>query len=118
VGLTNKQIIAAFKNTGGIVSKVAMKLNVTRQAIYARMMKSEELRDAQISARETAIDMAEDKLMANISKGDNTAIIFYLKTQGKRRGYIEKQEVEQSGSLSVNSAPKIVFNEPKTDKPK
>ena len=40
------------------------------------------------------IDLAESKLMENIEDNDNTSIIFFLKTKGKKRGYIEKQEVE------------------------
>ena len=38
--------------------------------------------------------MAESKLMENINGNDNTSIIFFLKTKGKKRGYVEKQEVE------------------------
>jgi transposase len=118
MGITNKKIIDAFKNTGGIVSKAALKLGVSRQAVYSRIQKSEELAKEQQSAKETALDLAEDKLLSNIKAGDNTCIIFFLKTQGKKRGYVEKQEVEQSGSLNLNSAPQIVFNDPKTDKSK
>jgi len=35
-------------------------------------------------------DFAESKLMESIHNGNLTAIIFYLKTQHKDRGYIEK----------------------------
>ena len=44
------------------------------------------------AARETAIDHVESKLMGAIDDGNVTAIIFFLKTQGKSRGYTERSE--------------------------
>jgi hypothetical protein len=44
---------------------------------------------------ERNLDMAESKLIGAINLGNLTAIIFYLKTKGKDRGYVERQE--QSG---------------------
>jgi hypothetical protein len=47
------------------------------------------------------IDNAESKLYAKVVEGDTTALIFFLKTQGRSRGYVEKQETETSGELTV-----------------
>tara|TARA_R110000824_G_scaffold364159_1_gene552502 strand:- start:299 stop:655 length:357 start_codon:yes stop_codon:yes gene_type:complete len=116
MAITNEQIIEALEKSGGIVLRAAVKLGVNRQTIYNRLQKSPELKAAKISAEESGLDLAESKLMTNINKGDNTCIIFYLKTKGRKRGYIERQEVVQSGTLGIQSTPKIVFSEPKKEK--
>ena len=36
------------------------------------------------------LDFAEDMLNIKMQQGDSTAIIFFLKTKGKHRGYVEK----------------------------
>ena len=41
-----------------------------------------------------AIDFAESQLHKQIRDGNSTATIFFLKTKGKKRGYVERQEIE------------------------
>jgi hypothetical protein len=40
-----------------------------------------------------ALDTAESALFNQIKEGNVTSIIFYLKTKGRRRGYVERQEI-------------------------
>ena len=44
-------------------------------------------------ARESMLDTAEATLYDKIAAGDTTALIFFLKTEGKSRGYVERQEI-------------------------
>ena len=44
--------------------------------------------------KETALDIAEDKLMGLIRDGNLGAICFFLKCQGKHRGYVERQKID------------------------
>jgi len=43
-----------------------------------------------------SIDFVEDSLMSNIRDGDTTAIIFYLKCKAKKRGYIDRVEMNMT----------------------
>jgi hypothetical protein len=43
--------------------------------------------------QEVAVDFAESHLHKLIKDGNPAATIFYLKTKGKGRGYVERQEI-------------------------
>ena len=45
-----------------------------------------------------ALDFAETKLHQRIQEGSDAATIFYLKTKGKARGYIERTEISGAGA--------------------
>ena len=50
-----------------------------------------------------ALDFAESQLHQQIKTGNSTATIFFLKTKGKKRGYVERQEIShefESGNIS------------------
>jgi len=44
-------------------------------------------------AFEAVLDNVESKLLSKINDGDVTSLIFFLKTRGKKRGYVERQEI-------------------------
>lgn len=92
--LTNAQIIAALKAKAGNIAEVARALGVDRSTIYKRIEDSTELQQVCTDARERLADIAETMLLKRVTDGDTTAIIFALKTQGKKRGYVEKLEID------------------------
>jgi hypothetical protein len=70
---------------------IAKSLGVERVTLY-KWIEDEALEDAVIEGRNARLDFAENKLDKKIESGDTTAIIFLLKTLGKERGYVERQE--------------------------
>ena len=90
--ITVEKILEALPGTGGIELAVANKLKCSRVTINVAKNKSPTLLKAFRQEKESLLDLAESKLLSKIQAGDNTMIIFFLKTQGKARGYIERQE--------------------------
>ena len=91
--LTIAQIEKRIRDKRGNIAAVARSFGVTRKAIYDRIHKSAKLRKALIESRETMLDNAETELYDQALDGNTTALIFFLKTQGKIRGYVERQEI-------------------------
>ena len=86
---------------------------MSRQAFYERANKDEDLLAALQDSREEIIDFAETKLIELIRDGNASAIFFYLRTVGKDRGYIEKQEIEQTSKIiNIIEVPQIDALEP------
>jgi hypothetical protein len=94
--ISKKKVIETIEKTKGLVSVAAKHLGVTRKTLYNYIHADEDILNALDDAREGIVDMAEGKLMEQVTNGDTTAIIFTLKTLGKKRGYIEKQEIDHS----------------------
>ena len=55
-----------------------------------------------------ALDFAESQLHQQIGNNNTTATIFYLKTKGKKRGYIERQEITGADGIPNNFQIEII----------
>ena len=91
------------QSSGGVVVTIARRLGVTRQTVYSYMSKWVSVQKAVDDEREAMLDMAEGALYRLVSDGNPTGIIFLLKTRGKDRGYVERQEItgKDGGGLKV-----------------
>ena len=103
--LTLNQIEHTLEQSNGNISYAARSLGVARNTLYKRINKNPRLQKVLDDARETLVDTAESALLTAVRTGNIAAIIFTLKTQGKARGYIERQEI-----AGVKDAPLFVVN--------
>ena len=94
-------MIKALVSSLGVVTSAAKVAGVDNATHYTWLKNDPIYRERVESIADVALDFAESKLHENIDKGDTTATIFYLKTKGKKRGYIEKQEIGHSGEVGV-----------------
>ena len=95
-----KDFLISLKNNNGNISESCESANIGRRTYYSWIEKDEDFKQDCEDATESLVDLVESKLIENIKENDNTSIIFFLKTKGKKRGYIEKQEIEHIRPIS------------------
>jgi hypothetical protein len=99
--ITKEAFIIAYRENFGNITISCQACGISR-TMYQNWMKNDpEFRKAlaEIEPEEIMLDWGEHKLMERITKGDTLATMFLLKTKGKRRGYIEKTEVQHEGDV-------------------
>lgn len=90
--IPNKKIVAAYEKKAGNLTSTAAALGVHRSTLELWRKEDEQLNVAMRDVEESLVDFSESKLMESINNGNLTAIIFHLKTKGKKRGYVESVE--------------------------
>ena len=84
--------LKTLEQARGIVKTACEAMGITRKTYYDWYNSDAEFRAAAGMVKESAIDYVESKLLDKIEHGDTTAILFYLKCQGQRRGWIDKPQ--------------------------
>jgi len=96
-------VAKAIRDSQGFVSKAADILGCHVSTVYTYISKYAAVKDALEATREKRHDFVENKLIAAIDAGNVTAMIFYLKTQAKSRGYIERVDVNLTWKQEIVS---------------
>lgn len=102
-------MVQALEKTLGIITKASKMSGVSRKSHYRWMEDDEEYKEVVDSIADIALDYVEDKMFEQIDMGNPPLIMMYLKTKGKKRGYIEKTEVESN--VTVTGNPVISFGD-------
>lgn len=100
--IQKRAMIEALEKSLGIVTTACKMVDIARSTHYLWMSTDEEYKEAVEAIADLTLDFVESQLHKQIQKGEVTSTIFYLKTKGKKRGFIEKQEIEHSGNMQVN----------------
>ena len=93
----------ALKGTYGVQSLIAKKLGVDRATVSKYLSRNPKMMELCKTEREKIIDISENRLFKAANDGHKWAIDRILKTLGKNRGYVEKQEIELAGNISTLS---------------
>ena len=92
--IKKRRLLEALRKSLGVVTTACEKADVSRRVYYDWMKKDPKFRADVNDMNEVALDFAESQLFKNIQNGKEASTIFYLKTKGKKRGYIERQEID------------------------
>ena len=93
-----EQFIKALYQTNGIVAAACVAAHVGRSTYYRWMQSDVDFGRKVHDVMETQKDYVESKLLANINAGDTTAIIYYLKTKARDRGWNERVNPEKTAA--------------------
>lgn len=99
---TYKEIANVYAKKAANKSSTCMALGICRHTLDNWRKKSDKLNEMMTEVEEQLIDFSESKLLEKIQDGDLTAIIFHLKTKGKKRGYVEGVEIEEHRSTNLD----------------
>jgi len=107
-------MIETLQKCLGIVTTACLKVGLNRSTHYDWLKDDPDYKARVDAVDDLVIDFAESQLHKSIQNGSDTATIFFLKTKGKKRGYIERSETIQTNintDVEVSDAEKeLVMN--------
>lgn len=87
-----KKVLEALENSLGVVTLAVKNAGISRSTFYQWMNDDAEFKKNVEDVSEIALDFVESKLFKQIKEDNTASTIFYLKTKGKKRGYVERTE--------------------------
>ena len=96
-----KAMIKALEQSLGVVTTAAKIAGIDRSTHYEWLKTDEDYNQKVIDLENVTLDFAESQLHKQVKEGNTTATIFLLKTKGKKRGYIERQEIQMDGAIDA-----------------
>jgi hypothetical protein len=90
---TPDEIIAALQQTRGLVAVAAERLGCADETVRRHVRNNARVAEALRHEREKLLDWGELALYRAVQNGEAWAVCFLLKTLGKSRGFVERQEL-------------------------
>lgn len=99
--LTKDEVLLAIQGSGGFITNIAKRLRVSRPTLYKFLKQYPDVAEMIYDEKEALKDFAEFQLYELIKEKHPAAIFFFLKTQAKERGYIERSDVYVEGRVET-----------------
>tara|TARA_R110001632_G_scaffold204002_1_gene327418 strand:+ start:138 stop:491 length:354 start_codon:yes stop_codon:yes gene_type:complete len=92
--IKKESLLQALEKSLGIVTVACKSADVPRSTYYKWLKSDEEFAASVKDIENIALDFGESQLHKQIGLGNTSATIFFLKTKGRKRGYIERSELD------------------------
>lgn len=106
--IKDSEIVEALKECKGLIYLASMRLGCTHADLDFRVKGNNLLVNICKAERGVVVDKAEAKLVEAMESGAKWAIELILKTLGKDRGYVERQEVHNMTKVQLHIVEEIV----------
>jgi len=100
--ILKRNLLEALEKSLGVVTSACKIVDCNRSTFYKYYNNDQDFRASVDELQNLTLDFAESQLHKQIKEGNTTATIFYLKTKGKKRGYVERKEVEMTAQVSTS----------------
>ena len=97
-----RQLLSALRQCSGNISQACEIAGVSRASFNYHRANYPEFRFAVEEILDSLIDEVESALMDQIRNGNTQATMFFLKTRGKDRGYVEQTNIREEREINVN----------------
>jgi len=108
IKVTDEEFAVMLEKAGGFKSRLAKQLGITVGAVCHRIQRSAYLKEACKTIEETVLDLAEAGLIKAAQNGEPWAITFILKCKGRKRGWIERQDLAFGGDPDALPPPIVL----------
>jgi len=95
-------MLEALEKTLGVVTTAAKMVGIERTTHYKWMESDNDYKEKVQDLQDVVLDFAESALHKMVENHNPAATLFLLKTKGKKRGYIERQEIEHSSDVETD----------------
>ena len=103
------EVRAALIAAGGLGVLAARGLGCSIRTLRAYRRRYPSLQKVVDDCVEANLDLAEQQLIKAIENGSLSAIVFYLKTKGRRRGYAERREAAGKDGETLSLGEVTIF---------
>jgi len=106
-----ERIIECLRETNGLISLAAKRVPCSQTTIYKRARDVKAVRQVIDECRDELVDLGELALRSAIVAKEPWAVALVLKTLGRHRGYVERQEQEVSRKDGGDLVVKFVYED-------